>query len=54
MKRRKQKYENRELMRIFGPRTEEGTGAWKTYNMRSFIICTVHHVQSRRMNWVNM
>jgi hypothetical protein len=34
-------FENRVLIRIFGPKRDEVTGAGKNFTMRSFITCTL-------------
>jgi hypothetical protein len=36
-------FENR-MLRIFGPKTDEVTGRWRTLKMRSCIICTLRHI----------
>jgi hypothetical protein len=36
--------EKRVLRRIFGPKRDEVTGNGENYIMRSFMICTVHHI----------
>ena len=33
-------FENRVLMKIFGPKMDEVTREWKNYIMRSLMICT--------------
>jgi hypothetical protein len=38
--RRLRMFENRVLRRIFGPMTDEVTGDWRSYIMRSFVICS--------------
>jgi hypothetical protein len=35
-------FENRMLRRILKPKSSEATGEWKTYIMRSLIVCTPH------------
>jgi len=38
-------FENRVLMRIFGPKRDEVTGEWrKLHNERSLMICTAHQI----------
>jgi hypothetical protein len=32
-------FEIRVLRRIFGPKRDEETGEWRSWTMRSFIIC---------------
>jgi hypothetical protein len=40
-------FKNRVLRRIFGPKKDKVTEEWKDYKMRSFIICTPHHILFR-------
>jgi hypothetical protein len=43
-KRRLRVFENSVLRKIFGPKMIEVTGSGENYIMRSFQICTVHHI----------
>jgi hypothetical protein len=38
-------FENRELMRKFGPRRDEVTGGWRKNTLRSFMGCTLRQVR---------
>jgi len=42
--RRLRVFEHRVLRKIFGPKRDEVTGSGGNYIMRSFQICTVHHI----------
>jgi hypothetical protein len=37
-------FENEVLIRKFGPKTEEVAGEWRDSIIRSFMICTFHHL----------
>jgi hypothetical protein len=37
-------FENRVLMRIFGPKRDEVTGSGENFILRSFMICTPHPI----------
>jgi hypothetical protein len=37
-------FENRVLMRIFGPKRDEVSGEWRSYIMKSLMICTPHQM----------
>jgi hypothetical protein len=37
-------FENRVLRVIVGPKRDEGTGEWRTFTMRSFMICIPHPI----------
>jgi len=45
--RRVRAFENRVLMKIFGPERDEVTGEWKSYIMMSLMICTPHPILFR-------
>jgi len=54
--RRLRVFENRVLRRIFGPKRAEVTLQWKSYRMKSLMICNcspniVRVIKSRRMRW---
>jgi hypothetical protein len=42
-------YEGRVLRRIFGPKKEEVMGEWQSCIMKSFIICVLQQIKSRKM-----
>jgi hypothetical protein len=37
-------FENRVLMKIFGPKRDEVIGEWRSYIMKSLMILTLHHI----------
>jgi hypothetical protein len=50
-------FENRVLRRIFGPKTDEMTGEWRTRHNEEFndfysLPSTIRIIKSRRMRWV--
>jgi len=42
--RRLRVFENRVLMKIFGPKRDEVAREWKSYIMRSLMICNPHPI----------
>jgi hypothetical protein len=37
-------FEKRVVRRVFGLKRDEVTGSGENYRMRSFVICTAHHI----------
>ena len=42
--RRLRVFQNRVLMRIFGPKKDDVTGEWKKLHNKSLMICTAHPI----------
>jgi hypothetical protein len=37
-------FDNRILGRIFGPERHDVPGSWRIFEMKSFVICTLHQI----------